>query len=169
MKKLVFIPFLCWALSLVTGQEAFKVPEIPDAAKYSNMTGQATALIVNTINYAKSLGKTLEDAANFTGEQFKTSWNREWGFTGFANGTLYLSVLFFPGAAITIPEQSETMMKCSIALDPEYAKMFPLFNVTLEEYLAFHKGLITIVGDYLGAEYTSELKDLVLTVTIKKK
>jgi len=34
MKKLLFIPALLWAITLVTGQELFKVPVIPDAEKW---------------------------------------------------------------------------------------------------------------------------------------
>jgi hypothetical protein len=153
----------------IQGQEVFKVPEISDGDKYENMAGQATALIVNTINYAKSLGKTLDEAASFTGESFKTSWNHEAGFKGFVNGTLYLSVLFFPGATITINEQSENLMKSTVELSPEYIKIFPLFDVSLEEYLAFYKGVVTIIGEYLGAEYTHEFNGNKISVTIRKK
>jgi hypothetical protein len=169
MKKLLFIPFLCWTVTLVTGQDLFKVPEISDAAKYTNMVGQANALMANTINYAKSQGKTVEDIARFTGEQFKTSWNKEAGYKGFVNGMLYISTCFFPKAEIGIPDQTENSITYKVVVDPEFLRIFPLFNVSFEEYLVFWRGAITIVGEYLGAEYMQEFKDNIIYVTIKEK
>jgi hypothetical protein len=45
---------------------------------------QADYLVINSISYAKSLGKSVEDIAAFSGNQFKTGWNLD----GFTNGVL---------------------------------------------------------------------------------
>jgi hypothetical protein len=169
MKKLWFIPVLLLAAVSVTAQDLFKVPEISDAAKYANMVGQANAFIANSINYAKSQGKTVEDIARFTGEQFKTSWNKEAGYNGFVKGMLYISTCFFPKAEIGILDQTETSITYKVISDPEFLRIFPLFNVSFDEYLVFWKGVIAIVGEYLGAEYMQEFKDNIIYVTIKKK
>lgn len=170
MKQLLLAPILCLLITSTTiAQENFKIPEITDAEKFANMAGQANALIVNSINYAKSLGKSVDDIANFSGEQFKTSWNKEMGFNGFVNGILYNSICFFPKAEISILEQSDKIVKYRIFFDPEFIKSFPMLNVTFEEYLSFQKGVVIKIGEYLGAEYSHELKDNVLYVTIKKK
>lgn len=169
MKKLLFIPFLLFAAVSVTAQETFKVPEISDAAKCAHMVGQANALIVNSINYAKSQGKTVEDIALFTGEQFKTSWNKEAGYNGFVNGMLFISTCFFPKAEIGILDQTEKSITYKVVCDLEFLRMFPLLNISFDEYLVFWKGVITIVGEYLGAEYMQEFKDSIIYVTIKKK
>ena len=169
MNKLLFIPVLLLVTVSVSAQETFKVPEISDAAKYTSMVGQANALIANSINYAKSQGKTMEDIARFTGEQFKTSWNKEAGYNGFVNGVLYISTCFFPKAEIGILDQTEKSITYKVVSDPEFLRGFPLLNVSIDEYLAYLKGVITVVGEYLGAEYMQEFKDSILYVTIKKK
>ena len=169
MKNLLFLAVLLLAVIPVTAQETFKVPEISDAAKYTNMVGQANALIANSINYAKSQGKTMEDIARFTGEQFKTSWNKEAGYNGFVNGVLYISTCFFPKAEIGILDQTEKSITYKVVSDPEFLRGFPLLNVSIDEYLAYLKGVITVVGEYLGAEYMQEFKDSIIYVTIKKK
>ena len=170
MKKLfVLIPALCFTLNLATAQDPFKLPEITDAAKWQHMAFQANGLMVNTINYAKSLGKTVEEAARFTGEQFKTSWDKEAGFNGFVNGMLYINTCFFPQSTLEIMDQSATAVKFSVDLPAGFMESFPIYSITLEEYLEFWEGIVVIVGDYLGAVYAHELKDHLLTVTIKKK
>ena len=44
----------------------------------------------------------MEDVANFAGEQYKTTWNKENGFEGFVRGTLYNWVYFLPKGEVTI-------------------------------------------------------------------
>jgi hypothetical protein len=156
-------------VSSAGAQEIFKVPKIRNSENYANMSGQATGLIATSINYAKSLGKSVDDFAYFTGDIFKTSWNKEMGFNGFVNGMIYNSIGFFPGAKITILEQSENMIKYKIILTPEFIKKFPLFNVTLDEYLMFHKGVVLKIGEYLSANYSHEFTGNEINVTIVKK
>ena len=169
MKKLLFIPALFWAITLVTGQELFKVPVIPDAEKWEHMAFQANGLMVNTINYAKSLGKSVNEVAGFTGEQFKTSWDKEAGFNGFVNGLLYISTAFWPKSTLEILDQSETFIQYRINIVPEFLQSFPIYNVTFDEYFVFWKGVLVVIGEYLGSVYSQELKDNVLYMTIKKK
>jgi hypothetical protein len=169
MKKLLFIPALLWAITLVNGQELFKVPVIPDAEKWEHMAFQANGLMINTINYAKSLGKSVDEVAGFTGNQFKTSWDKEAGFKGFVSGILYVSTAFFPKSTLEILDQSETFIQYRINIAPEFVNSFPIYNVTFDEYFVFWKGVITVIGNYIGTAYTQELKDNVLYVTIKKK
>lgn len=169
MKKLVFIAVICWAVTLVTAQEVFTVPEIPDAAKWQHMAFQANGLMVNTINYAKSLGKTVEEAARFTGEQFKTSWDKDAGFNGFVNGMLYINTCFLPQSTLEIMDQSATYIEFSIEFPTGFAESFPIYAVTLEEFLEFWNGIVVIIGDYLGAVYAQEMKDGKVYVTVRKK
>jgi hypothetical protein len=170
MKKLLFITFLCFVLISLKAQEAFQVPTLTDANKHSMMVFQTNGFVLNTINYAKSMGKTVEDVANFTGDQFKTSWNKENGFTGFVNGTLYNWLCFVTNNNIEILDQSNRMISFKTnTLFPDLKKNSTQFNVTYEDYLTFMRIVHEKVADYLGAVYSQTSTEDGMVITIKKK
>ena len=170
MKKLVLIPVLFLLICSLSAQQKFVIPELSDSTRYVRMVFQANGFILNSINYAKSVGKTVEDIAAFTGEQYKYTWNRDNGFQGFVRGTLYNWLCFVPGSSLEILDQSDSMIKFkTTAINQNLQKNSPLFNVTYEEYLTFLRILFEKIGDYLSSDYSQELAGEGMVVTIKKK
>lgn len=169
MKGSISIMTLCFLFGTLVAQEPFKVPELTDAVKHSMMVFQTNGMILNTINYAKSMGKTVEEVAIFTGDQFKTGWNKENGFVGFVNGTIRNWICFIPNSTVEILEQSNNMIKYKTGVVfPNLKKDSPQFNVSYSEYLTFYRIVYERVGEYLGAEYSQSVVEDGIIVTIKK-
>lgn len=144
-------------------------PNVPLADRYLNMLGQMNTFIINSINYAKSIGKTVEDIANFTGNQFKTSWNQANGYNGFVNGVKYNWVCIIPNGELKILDQDESHVKFSVKnIFPYLKNNSPLYNVTYDEYLTFLKIALGKIAEYMGAEYAQEISDEGIIVNIKK-
>ena len=170
MKKIFSVPVLLLWISSAIAQDSFIVPDISDANKLARMVFQANGFILNSINYAKSIGKTLEDVAIFTGDQFMYTWNKDDGYAGFVRGTLSNWVCFIPDGGIEILEQSGNMIKFRAReIYPDLKMAGSFFNVTYEEYLTFLRIVHEKIAGYLGSEYSQEVTPEGLMVTIKKK
>lgn len=155
MKRTISVLTLCFLFGTVITQETFKVPELTEAVKHSRMVYQTNGMILNTINYAKSMGKTVEEVAAFTGDQFKTGWNKGKGFVGFVKGTLSNWICFIPNGPIEILEQSGNMIKYKTGnIFPDLKKNKPQFNVSYSEYLTFYRIVYEKVAEYLGEDYS---------------
>lgn len=155
MKKYLVISALFLFITTLSAQDSFRVRELPDSVKYLSMVFQANGLLLNTINYAKSLGKTVEEVATFTGDQFKTSWNTAAGFPGFVRTTLNICGYIYPEGDLKILEQSDKMVKFQLkSLYPDLVKAGQVFNVTYQEYLTFTRILFERIADSMESRFT---------------
>jgi len=146
------------------------LPNVPVGDRYLNMVGQTNSFILNSINYAKSMGKTVEDIANFTGDQFKISWNKANGYNGLVNGVKYNLVCYLPNGELKILEQDDNHVKFSAKdIFPYLKNNSPLYNVTYDEYLTFLKIANGKIAEYMGAEFTQKVENDEIIMTIKKK
>ena len=169
MKKFIFLPFIFFFVVSIA-QEKFVVPERTDMQKQWRLTSQVNVIILNSINYAKSMEQTVEEYATFTGNQFKTSWKLENGWEGFAEGCLHNWAILRPDNQIEILEQSETMLKFKSKIPYSRLKEDgPYYNVSHDEYMTFLKISHKTIGNYLGASISFEDVDKGIIVTIKKK
>jgi len=130
---------------------------------------QADIFLINSINYAKSLGKSVEDIANFTGEQFKTGWNLANGYNGFVNGALNNWRSIALQREVKTQEQDDNHIVFSANNMSSTLKNSPQYNVTYDEYLLFIRIVFEKIADYLGANYKQETTSDGVTVTITKK
>ena len=170
MKKVFSVLLLCFVVISAKAQESFQVPALTDADKHARAVFQTDGFILNTINYAKSLGKTVEDVASFTGEQFKFTWNKEEGFSALVNGTLYNWSCFTPNSKIEILQQSGTMVKFKAnTISPNLKKDGQQFGVTYDDYLTFTRIVHEKIAEYFGADYSQTTTDDGMIITIKKK
>jgi hypothetical protein len=170
MKKLILLLFVSLFASALFAQEMFTVPVPTDLQKYRSAAWQWSAAYLLQINFAKSMGKSVEDVANFNGDQAKLSWNKEAGFEGFVKGILYNFVCITPQGTVEILEQNDHKVVFQVTkVYPQLKDQGPIFNVTYEEYLKFWSIAIARIGDYLGATYTQKEKDDGIVATIEKK
>jgi len=170
MKKLFLITVTILFVTSIVAQEKFVVREITDTQKHSRMVGQANGIILNLISYAISQGNSVEEVAKFTGDQFKTGWNKENGWEGFAKGCLNNWAIFIPNNKLVILEQSETMIKFQSKTPYMWLKNNgPQYNVSHDEYMTFIKIIHKIIGEYLGADISFKEVEDGLILTIKKK
>ena len=78
-----------YSLKLLTGH--FRTDRL---FLWSDTYTQADIFLVNLINYAKSIGKSVGDIASFTGDQIKTGWNEADGYICFEKITDYLGTIY---------------------------------------------------------------------------
>jgi hypothetical protein len=130
---------------------------------------QADINLINSINYAKSLGKSVEDFASFTGDQFKTSWNIASGFNGFVNGILSNWRPIVPMGELKIQERDDNHIIFSASKMFTGLKTGPQYNVTYDDYLTFYRVACEKIADYMGAIYKQETTQDGILVTISKK
>ncbi len=135
------------------------------ASTYSN----PDPYILNSINYAKSLGKSVEDLAGFTGDQYKKSWNQASGYNGFVNSILSFWRSVVPIGKLKIQEQDNNHLIFSVSKMLAGLKAGPQYNVTYDDYLTFYRVICEKAADYMGAIYMQETTPDGVLVTITKK
>jgi hypothetical protein len=124
---------------------------------------------VNSINYVKSIGKSVEDLASFTGDQYKSGWNKTEGYNGFVSGVLYYWRVFVPIGELKILEQDNNHVVFSANKMLTQLKNSPQFNVTYEDYLTFYRITFEKIADYMDVIYKQETTPDGVLVTVTKK
>ena len=126
---------------------------------------QAETFLINSINYAKSLGKSVEDIASFTADQYKTGWDT----ANIINRTVSNWRSVVPNQELLILEQDDNHIVFSAN------NMFPSLkngarhNVTYDDYLMFYRVLFEKTADYVGFVYKQETTPDGVLVTVTKK
>jgi hypothetical protein len=170
MKKLILLLFVSLFASALFAQDLFTVPTPTDLQKYQSAVSQWNYAYLIQIGFAKSMGKTLEDAAVYAGDQAKVSWNKEAGYEGFVKGMLYNFVCIASHGTVEMIEQNARKVVFQVTnVYPQLKEQGPFFNVTYEEYLKFFNLVASRIGEYLGANYIQNEKDGGILVTVEKK
>jgi hypothetical protein len=171
MKKI--IAMLCGIslfASTVIAQGKFSVPDISEAEKLSNMTGQWGAMVVLYISYAKSTGKSVDDVAVYAGDQAKVTWDKAVGFEGLVHGMLYHFVSMVPQGKVSILEQTENRVVVNVKdLYPELKESGSIFKVTYGEFQKFWEIAIPRIAEYIGATASFRDAEDGFVVTLEKK
>lgn len=128
---------------------------------------QPDIFILNSINYAKSLGKKVEDLASFTGDQIKTSWSG--GYDGFVNGMLFNFGILVQKKDLKIIEQDSNHIIFNVNKLLTGLKAAPQYNVTYDDYLLMYNIVCQKIADYLGAIYKQEPTPDGVKISISKK
>jgi len=166
MKKLV--SFLCICLfSLSTiAQEKFVVPTTTDLEKYQSSAWQWHGAYIILINYAKTLGKSAEEAGSSVGDIVKSSWSSDIGFEGFVKSMLYIWTIYTPQGTVEIKEQTDN--KIIIIIKNFFAPIkesLSYYNVSNDEYLKFLNNYVVKIADHLGTKYTQTSTDDGIIIT----
>ncbi|MBN1986223.1 MAG: tetratricopeptide repeat protein [Prolixibacteraceae bacterium] len=130
---------------------------------------QPDIFVISGINHAKSMGKTVEEFAAFTGDQFKTSWPSEINLAVFVNGVRnnWGTIVKTENNKILEQDEQHAVLQFSNLL-PDL-KNNPVFNVSYDDYLTFMKIVFEKISDHVGYEYTQETIPNGVQVTIAKK
>jgi len=130
---------------------------------------QADGFLINSINYAKSLGKSVEDIAAFTGDQYKTVWDQSVGYDGFVSGMLSNWSSMVRQEEFKVVERDDNHIVFSVNNIYTGLKASPQFNVTYDDYLLFMKITGERIGEHMGAAYQQETTQDRIRVTISRK
>jgi hypothetical protein len=170
MKKLISILCVILFATITFAQGKYTIPTPTDLQKYQTAAWQWNGAYITLISYAKSLGKSVEDAGSSIGDIIKVTWNKEAGFDGFVNGMLYVYVTFAPNGTVEIMEQTDNRIQFIVKnFYPPLKETLATFNVTYEEYLKFFDLTISKLAEYMGSKYSQKDSDGNLMVTIEKK
>jgi hypothetical protein len=128
---------------------------------------QPDFFVLNSISYAKSLGKKVEDIASLMGDQIKTGWTG--GYNGLVNGMLYNWGVLVQKRDLKIIEQDSNHIVFNVNKLFTGLKTAPQYNVTYNDYLTMYNVACQKIADYMGATYKQEATPDGVRVTISKK
>jgi len=151
-------------------QGRYTVPGLTDLQKYQNAALEWNASSLIQISYAKSLGKSVEDAGRFMGDQLNVTWNKAGGFDGLVRGLLYMMVTLVPYGSVEITTQTYKGLVYKVTgLYPELREGGSIYNVSWDEYIKFWGTAFSRLAEKMGANYSQNDTDEGLVVTITKK
>ena len=170
MKKLiVFLSVFLFSLEVIA-QEKYIVPTPTDSEKYLSSAWQWNGAYIILINYAKSLGKTVEDAGSTVGDIATLSWNKEVGYDGFVKGMLYIWVTYAAQGGVEIKEQTDKEISFIVKnFYPPLKETLAIYNVTYDEYLKFLNNYVLQLAEYIGLTYMQKNTEEGLIITIENK
>ena len=169
MKKL-FISFSLALVTTVIYAQDFSVPERTFIQKHNRAMYLTYANIIPGISYAKSIGTTAKEYSAFVGDLFKTSWNRENGFSGLVNGVLFNfeSFRLDQDPPLEILEQSDSKIVFKWKIN--YKNMFDdgsVNNVSYDEFNQWFEIVNMKIVEYFDASYEQKVTEddwLILTI-----
>ena len=131
---------------------------------------QPNQFLITAINYAKSMGKSVNEIAAFTGDQFKTGWNNNFGLNGFVNGVRnnWSSIVKNDNMKVLEQDDDHVVLQFENFLT-DLKNNGPFYNVSYVEYLTFLDGVYQKIADHLGYSYTQESIPNGVKITITKK
>ncbi len=133
---------------------------------WTNSYRQHELFLINSLNYAKSLGKTVDEFARFTGEQYKSWWNNE----NFIAGVLHNWQMWTPSENFNILEQDEDHVIFTANNMFSSLKMNgSMFNVSYEDYLSFFKTVFEKISEDLSVGYNQENTPDGVRITVAKR
>ncbi len=127
---------------------------------------QHDLFFINSINYAKSLGKPLEEFGQFTGEQFKAAWNRD----NFSVNVLENWRSWTTADNFKILEQDEDHLIFTANNAFSNFKMYgQILNVSYDDQMTVIKALFEHLAEHTDNEYTQENTADGVRVSVAKK
>jgi hypothetical protein len=133
---------------------------------WTNSYKQPEIFLINSLNYAKSLGKSVDEFAQFTGEQFKSGWNNE----NFSSGVLSNWKSWTPSEQFKILEQDEDHLIFTADHVFSNLKMNgSMFNVSYDDYISFLKSVFEKISEDLNVGYNQETTPDGVRITVAKR
>lgn len=125
--------------------------------------------LINSINFAKSSGESVESFAAFTGNQFKMGWpqNMELRFFVFNVNNNWSSIVRPENRKVLEMDENHAVLQFTNLL-PDL-KNAPMFNVTYDDYLNFVRIVFEKIADHIGMIYTQENIPDGVKISILKK
>ena len=172
MKKILSIAICLVFIGSAFGQEKFIVPELTSDQKHERTLFQFWSVYEAGINFAKSQDVTPYEYGKYIGNLFAPSWNKENGFDGFVNGTIYNWENFKTDAdgqmVINEKDDGSVIIKFPAAA---WKKYFPEENsyASFQDALDCLKGIMEPIADYMGCTIIQEVTEESIIYTINRK
>jgi tetratricopeptide (TPR) repeat protein len=152
--------------------EGFTVPERTPVQKHNRTIFQTWAIATAGISVAKKSGMSVHDFATQMGDLFKTSWNKDNGFEGFVQGTLFNFEHFRRESDPPLEIMRQDKNGIQFKWKTNYSMWFEdgyLFSVTYEELNQWLAGIHSRIAEYMGSTFEQEAEGDYLKITIGRK
>ena len=142
---------------------------------YTNRVYGSTYYLVDwaaldLILYARTLGKSPEDLGKFYAERAKKRWAAELNYEDFQNTVVNNFRNGTPKEGFTIHEEdSDHVVFTSSGMVSNLKKNGTLNEVTYEEFLKLGETFWSEVGDHVGADFSEEITDQGLKISVTKR
>ncbi len=151
-------------------KQKVEAPQLTVEQKWKRAIYNATSILIASIAYAKSQGKSPSQCGKYMGELFATSWGEVKGVTGFIEA-MHWNWQMWEDFQIEVLEESENFYKAKIkGIGEKYITEGSEAGVTINEYYDCWEQVIMPITNYLGLEYKQKVEGdwIVFTVTEKK-
>ncbi len=168
MKKITFLIVAILFAWATTAQTKFTVPERTAEQQYTRVAQLFNYNLIVSINYVKSMGKTVEDYGRYCGDIYKLTWLKGGEFNFFVEGNiLNLTDL---SERVEIVSQSENKVVLKVYNLYRFLKeKGSVYDVTYEEYIRFLQSSHNQIADYMDCTIKFNIVDDGVEVIMKKK
>lgn len=150
-------------------KQKVEVPQLTIEQKWKRAIYNATSILIASIAYAKSQGKSPSHCGKYMGELFATGWGEVNGVTGFIEA-MHWNWQMWEDFQIEVLEESENFYKAKIkGIGEKYVTGWPEAGVTLNEYYNCMGQLMNQITKSLGLEYKQKVEGDWIVFTVKEK
>jgi len=170
MKKLVAI--LCFSMSLLSAisQEKFSVPVMTDQEKINGLASSWNTLNIYLISQGKSLGKSIEEIATYTGDLYMADMDKSIGFNGYAKTLIQGWVGTAPTGNVEITEQTGDKIVLKVTnFCNQLKEKGTRYNVSYQDYIKYLEYRGNRVFGVFGGTYSIKDTKDGLIITMQKK
>lgn len=169
MKKLALLTIILSFSFLLNAQEKYSVPEVTVDQKMEILYNHVIAYNVTGISFAKSQGVSALDYGKYIGKMFIPFWDPANGPESFANGIIYILAGMHPNNEMQIISQDENMLKFKLKNVTMYFADGPFLGVSSEEFIDCSFGILSVLSNHMGLDFSHKLKDGWYIVVLKEK
>lgn len=170
MKKLFVILYLSLPLFSTNAQEKFSVPVMTDQEKINALASSWNTLNLYMISLGKSLGKSIDEVANYTSDLFISGMDKSIGFDGYAKALIGGWIATAPADKVEIIEQTGEKIVIRVTnFCPQLKDKGPLYNVSYKEYIRYLECRGNKVFGVYGGTYSIKDTKEGLIITMQKK
>jgi len=151
--------------------QKIKLPELNVNQKLDRAVMNFTVFLTGGIAYAKSMGKTPEEYGKFIGEVLSPGWNsvKGKGISSFIEG-MYTNFESDVNCRWDILNESDNSVTVKMnRYGDAFVKAYAETGVTTEDYDQFIGEMMKTIANYLGFNYTQELKGDWVVFTVSKE
>jgi hypothetical protein len=172
MKKLLSFAICLIIIVNAFGQAKFSIPERTHEQKHQSTMSQFWGFYAAGINFVKSQGTSPYEYGKYIGNLFAPSWNKENGFEGLVNGTIFIWENFRTDAdgPIAIKEKDDGSVIIKLPVDT-WKKYLPEGNpyASFKDAMECMQGIMEPIADHMGSSFNQEVTEDSIIYTFKKK
>ena len=164
----VMLSVLCYSQDTTTFKIQFK--ETPLEYKHSFTAWRVDYYICTGIAYAKSMGQSVEDFAEFVGAHHSLTGPNDQSLTAAVKAGHYVMTSYPNGQFQILSESDSIVVAKSNRPYKDYYKNGPMLGVTMDEFEKYLYGHVVIMANKINIKYQYEIRedDILMTFSLIK-